>query len=114
MGSNRLVNPYPVYLFLFREYLFAFHIKMEENPKRLAMTVFFVSLGHSYAQMLGDVLLDRGNVADQVLYLSDIPYMKAQVGWGNVSLDKTQSNTSLILVLNGYSTVFNLRLLYRF
>jgi len=72
----------------------------------VAITVFFVSLGRSYAQILGDVILDRGNVEEQVLYLSDIPYMKAQVGWGNVALDKTQSNTSLILVLNGSSTVF--------
>lgn len=73
----------------------------------LVTIVFFLSnLGGSYAQIQENVLIDRGNVEEQVRFLSDIPYSKAQVGWGNVSLDKTQSNTPLTLVLNGSSTVF--------
>lgn len=67
---------------------------------------FFMNLNHSYAILPKEVLLDRSNVKDQILYLSDITYNKAQVGWGTVSLDKTQSNTPLTLILNGYSTVF--------
>ncbi len=62
--------------------------------------------GHSYAQMQEDILLDNA-IEDEVLFLSDIPYTKAQVGWGKVALDKTQDNGSLILILNGYSTVFD-------
>ena len=62
--------------------------------------------GHSYAQMQEDILLDNA-IEDEVLFLSDIPYTKAQVGWGKVALDKTQDNGSLILILNGSSTVFD-------
>ncbi len=69
------------------------------------MVNFFVNQTH--AELLSDVLIDRGNVSEQVLYLSDITYKKAQVGWGNISFDKTQSNTSLILRFNNSSTVFN-------
>ena len=36
-----------------------------------------------------------------VVFLSDIPYSKAQVGWGNISLDKTQDNKSLTMMVNG-------------
>lgn len=43
---------------------------------------------------------------NKVLYLSDIPYSKGQVEWGNIALDKTQSNTALILRLNNSSTTF--------
>ncbi len=45
------------------------------------------------------------NNSDEVLYLSDIPYKKAQVGWGTLGLDKTNSNTSLIMNINGSSVV---------
>ena len=67
---------------------------------------FFMNLNHSYAILPKEVLFDRSNVKDQILYLSDITYNKAQVGWGTISLDKTQSNTPLTLILNGSSTVF--------
>lgn len=63
------------------------------------------NVDYSHAQIL-DVLIDRENVKDQILFLSDIDYSKAQVGWGNIAFDKTQSNESLILRLDGYSTVF--------
>ncbi len=65
-----------------------------------------INFGFSFAQLQDDILLDRGDVENQVLFLSDISYSKAQVGWGNISFDKTQSNTPLTLVLNGSSTVF--------
>ena len=37
------------------------------------------NVDYSHAQIL-DVLIDRENVKDQVLFLSDIDYSKAQVG----------------------------------
>ena len=45
------------------------------------------------------------NKENQVVYLSDIPYSKAQVAWGNVSLDKTQDNAAFSMLLNGSTTV---------
>lgn len=48
---------------------------------------------------------DNSSKENQVLYLSDIPYRKAQVGWGNLSLDKTQDNAAFTMLLNGSSTV---------
>ncbi len=71
----------------------------------IGILIYFSHPTRSYA-LPETVLVDRGNVSEQVLYLSDITYNKAQVGWGTVSLDKTQSNTPLILKLNGYSTTF--------
>ena len=65
-----------------------------------------INFGSSFAQLQDDILLDRGDVESQVLFLSDISYSKAQVGWGNISFDKTQNNTPLTLILNGSSTVF--------
>lgn len=41
----------------------------------------------------------------QVVFLSDIPYSKAQVGWGNIAMDKTQDNIALTLKLNDYTTI---------
>jgi len=67
---------------------------------------FLINLESSYAILPKEVLFDRSNVEDQIMYLSDMTYTKAQVGWGNVALDKTQSNTALTLMVNGSSTVF--------
>ncbi len=70
---------------------------------------FFNHPVYSYTPIQKNVLLDKGdteNAEDQVLFLSDIDYSKAQVGWGNISFDKTQSNTPLTLILDGASTVF--------
>ncbi len=61
---------------------------------------------YSYAQIPENILVERGNVSDQVLYLSDINYSKAQVGWGTLTYDKTLDNANLILKVNNYSTVF--------
>lgn len=52
-----------------------------------------------------DVFSNNKSQADDVVYLSDIPYQKAQIGWGTLGLDKTNSNTSLILNIEGSSVV---------
>ena len=72
----------------------------------VAILAFFLNLNSSYAILPEEVLIDRSDIKNKILYLSDITYTKAQVGWGNVALDKTQSNTPLTLVVNGSSTVF--------
>ncbi len=50
-----------------------------------------------------DVLTyNTGNVeTGDVLFLSDIPYRNAQIGWGTIGLDKTNSNGALSLRLDG-------------
>lgn len=53
----------------------------------------------------GKVLSYNEFKVEDVVYLSDIPYQKAQVGWGTLGLDKTNSNTSLILNIEGASVV---------
>jgi len=40
-----------------------------------------------------------------IIYLSDIPYLKAQIGYGTIGLDKTSSNASLTMKLDGATTV---------
>lgn len=75
----------------------------------IAIVIFmgiYVFPRKSYAQIPESILYERGNVAEQVLYLSDISYTKAQVGWGIISLDKTQDNAGLVLKVNNYSTAF--------
>lgn len=77
----------------------------------LILLVFILSIFKSsyfsHAKIPKNVLLYDINNKDDRLYLSDITYNKAQVGWGNIAFDKTQSNTPLTLLLNGYTTVFN-------
>ena len=53
----------------------------------------------------GKVLSYNEFKVEDVVYLSDIPYQKAQVDWGTLGLDKTNSNTSLILNIEGASVV---------
>lgn len=67
---------------------------------------FIVNQKISFAELPKDVLYDHSNEENQVLYLSDIPYSKGEVEWGNIALDKTQSNTPLTLMSNGAATVF--------
>lgn len=50
-------------------------------------------------------LSGNSNQENEVLYLSDIPYSKAQTAWGNIVLDKTTDNTALTMLLNGSTTV---------
>lgn len=64
-----------------------------------------VKIDEGHAQE--SLMMNQSNDASQeVLYLSDIPYHYAKVGYGTIGLNKTQSNTSLVLILDGYSTVF--------
>ncbi|MCI9312838.1 MAG: hypothetical protein HFE68_05670 [Erysipelotrichaceae bacterium] len=53
-----------------------------------------------------NILIDRDESMDDAVYLSDIPYQRAQVGWGTVGLNKTSSNTALNVVVNGSTTTF--------
>ena len=41
----------------------------------------------------------------EVLYLSDIPYQKAQIGWKTIGLDKTNDNAALVMRIDGSSVV---------
>lgn len=50
------------------------------------------------------ILVDHGDMEGQVLYLSDIPYLSAKIGWGTIGLDKTSSNGALSIQLNGSTT----------
>lgn len=43
---------------------------------------------------------------NQVIYLSDIQYKSAKVGWGSITLDKTNSDTPITLILNGTQAIF--------
>ena len=43
---------------------------------------FFNHPVYSYTPIQKNVLLDKEDTEDQVLFLSDIDYSKAQVGWG--------------------------------
>lgn len=52
-----------------------------------------------------NISFDNIDSTDKVLYLSDIPYSKGQVAWGNISLDKTQDNASFTMLLNGSTTL---------
>lgn len=53
----------------------------------------------------GEVLAYNATKSSDVVYLSDIPYQKAQIGWKTIGLDKTNDNASLILRLNGTSVI---------
>ncbi len=48
---------------------------------------------------------DNVGSTDQVVYLSDIPYSKAQTAWGSIMLDKTTDNAQLTMLLNGSTSV---------
>ncbi len=69
----------------------------------LLAVIFSVCPEYSSAQTLDKVLIYSNNEEGQVLYLSDIPYSKAQVGWGNVALDKTQDNAAFVMNIEGTS-----------
>ena len=42
---------------------------------------------------------------EDVVYLSDIPYMKAEIGWKTIGLDKTVDNAALTMNIDGTATV---------
>lgn len=55
----------------------------------------------------GDIFVDNGDAAKDVVYLSDIPYVSARVGWGAVTLDKNGvNNGGLVLNVNGSAVTF--------
>ena len=85
--------------------------------KSLVVLSFTAAIYGSFAfcQYIGNektIRIDRGpvfaynvNASEDIVYLSDIPYKKAQVGWGTLGLDKTNANASLILNIDGASVV---------
>ncbi len=52
-----------------------------------------------------DVLSYNSKASDDVVYLSDIPYMKAQIGWKTIGLDKTNDNANLVMRIDNSSVV---------
>ncbi len=61
----------------------------------------------SAAETDGDIFVDNGGADSQVVYLSDIPYANAQVGWGSLTLDKNGvNNGEITLNVNGSTTAF--------
>lgn len=70
----------------------------------LTITNIDVNIEEGHAQER--LIINQPAGADDVVYLSDIPYHSAQLSYGTIGLDKTSSNGSLTLLLNGSSTVF--------
>ncbi len=60
------------------------------------------------ASLSGDsIFVDDGDATSDVVYLSDIPYASAKVGWGNLTLDKNGvNNGGITLNVNGSATTF--------
>lgn len=55
-----------------------------------------------------NIFVDNGGADSDVVYLSDIPYANAQVGWGSLTLDKNGvNNGGITLNVNGSATTFN-------
>lgn len=55
----------------------------------------------------GDIFVDNGGSASEAVYLSDIPFASAKVGWGNLTLDKNGvNNGGLTLNVNGSTVTF--------
>lgn len=55
-----------------------------------------------------NIFVDNGGADSDVVYLSDIPYANAKVGWGNLTLDKNGvNNGGITLNVNGSATTFN-------
>ncbi len=92
--------------------------KFKNSLKKCLGALFFVTTIYAsiaFCVYLGEgrtIKIERGEVlsynaekANDVVYLSDIPYKKAQVGWGTLGLDKTNSNTSLTMYIDGAAVV---------
>ena len=53
------------------------------------------------------IFVDNGGSSSDVVYLSDIPFASAKVGWGNLTLDKNGvNNGGITLNVNGTATTF--------
>lgn len=97
--------------------------KLKKPIKRALWVLFFVftvytctSLYFNFANTSKTISIERGEVLsynvsqlNDVVYLSDIPYQKAQIGWGTLGLDKTNSNTPLVLRINNASVTVKKR-----
>lgn len=76
----------------------------------LVVTTGFVSFDQVKAITEGkiekyDVLSYNSTKQNDVIYLSDIPYQKAQIGWKTIGLDKTNDNANLVMKIDGTSVI---------
>lgn len=70
----------------------------------VGIALYFSITKGSYAQIPQNVL-NTTNKDNEVIYLSDIPFQKAEVGWKTIGLDKTNDNASLIMKIDNSSAV---------
>lgn len=64
-------------------------------------------LSASASETENNIFVDNGGADSDVVYLSDIPYASAKVGWGNLTLDKNGvNNGGITLNVNGSATTF--------
>ena len=62
----------------------------------------------SAAETNKNIFVDNGGADSDVVYLSDIPYANAKVGWGSLTLDKNGvNNGGITLNVNGSATTFH-------
>lgn len=62
----------------------------------------------SAAEADKSIFVDNGGADSDVVYLSDIPYASAKVGWGSLTLDKNGvNNGGITLNVNGSATTFH-------
>ena len=62
----------------------------------------------SAAETNKNIFVDNDGSDSDVVYLSDIPYANAKVGWGSLTLDKNGvNNGGITLNVNGSATTFN-------
>lgn len=71
----------------------------------VAITAFLIWPKYSFAQTLENGLINYEKEEQEVIYLSDIPYMKAEIGWKTIGLDKTVDNAALTMRIDGTATV---------
>lgn len=74
----------------------------------VGIALYFSITKGSYAQIPQNVL-NTTNKDNEVIYLSDIPFQKAEVGWKTIGLDKTNDNASLIMKIDNSSAVVKKR-----
>ena len=97
-----------------------------QSIKRYLLIIFTITIIFGsivfcgFFENMKTIKTKNGNVSsynkakiENVIYLSDIPYQKAQVGWGTLGLDKTSSNASLILNIEGASVIVKIFILQK-
>jgi len=71
----------------------------------LAVIINYYSTSkYSFAQIPKNILVEPSS-ENQVVYLSDIPYLKAEIGWKTIGLDKTNDNAALVMRIDNSSVV---------